>query len=447
MRLGPLSRGSTFPVIGSSVRSWIAGSWLSGIWITGRRLRVHGMILALCLWSVYGWNVAAPGMHDHNGNLKGADFSHFYTLGSIGLTHRSADLYDTDAQAKITARRIPGADGITYIPLYPPQVSIFFAPLAALPYGTALVIWLIFSAVVYSLCCYALWRVCPRLRNERSTVLLLAIAFPGFFYLIVWGQTSALALACFTAAFFFLRDARPFLAGLALGCLIFKPQLGIAAALIFLYTRAWRVIAGGMLSAALQLAVPAIYYGREYGRESLTAWMHTMHGVAYNVALLEPRPSQAHSLRIFWVLLVPGRAAPFALYVVSACIVLALIAAVWSRRPALPLSVRYSSLLVASVLVAPHLIVYDLVILAPVFLLLSDWILDRPEAARSISTSSIATLSISTSRMKVVLYLLFLAPLAGGPIAQWTHLQLSVVLMAVSVYLIWRESRRITNSH
>src|SRR5208282_1217183 len=73
--------------------------------------------------------------------------------------------------------------------------------------------------------------------------------FPCFFHLIVWGQTSAIALACFTAGFFLLRDdlrdQRPFLAGLAFGCLIFKPQLGIAAAFIFLYTRAWRVIAGG----------------------------------------------------------------------------------------------------------------------------------------------------------------------------------------------------------
>jgi hypothetical protein len=430
MHLGSLFRSSSF------------------FWINGQRLRVHGIILALCLWSVYGWNIAAPGMHDRNGNLKGADFSHLYTLGSVGLTHRSADLYDTDAQAKITARRIPAADGITYIPMYPPQVSIFFAPLAAQPYGTALVIWLMFSALVYCLCCYGLWRACPRLQNERSTVLLLAVAFPGFFYLIVWGQTSALALACFTAAFFFLRDARPFLAGVALGCLISKPQLGIAAAFIFVFTGAWRVIAGGMLSAAAQMAVPLIYYGRENGLESLRAWMHAMHAVAYNVSVLEPRPSQSHSLRIFWALLVTGRTAPFVLYLVSAGIVLALIAAVWSRRAALPLSVRYSALLVASVLVAPHLIVYDLVILAPVFLLLSDWILDqRPESADAISVSSLSAAPVSTSWMNLVLYLLFLAPLAGGPIAQWTHLQFSVVLMSVLVYLIWRESRRRTIMH
>jgi Glycosyltransferase family 87 len=406
-------------------------------WINRRRLRAHGTILALCLWSAYGWNVATPGLLDRNGNVKGTDFSHLYTLGSVGLAHRAVDLYDADAQAELTARRIPAAAGIRYIPMYPPQVSIFFAPLAALPYGAALVVWLVLSALVYGLCCYTLWLACPRLRNGRRneswTVLLLAIAFPGFFQLMVWGQTSAIALACFTAAFFFLRDdlrdKRPFLAGLALGCLIFKPQLGIAAAFVFAYTRAWRVIAGGILSAAAQLAVPALYYGAE----ALRAWMRAISSVVYNVPLLEPRPYQTHNLRIFWSMLIPGRTLPFALYVLSAFVILGLTAAVWTRRPAPPLALRYSSLLLASVLVAPHLIVYDLVILAPVFLLLSDWVI----AQLVIAPPS----SASVSSMKVVLYFGYLAPLAGGPIARWTHLQISVVLMSVLLWMIWRASR------
>jgi hypothetical protein len=393
------------------------------------------MILALCLWSVYVWNVAAPGLLDRNGNVKGTDFSHLYTLGSVGLAHRTADLYDTDAQAELTARRIPAAAGIRYIPMYPPQVSMFFAPLAALPYGAALVVWLVLSALLYGLCCFALWRACPTLRNERLTVLLLAIAFPGFFHLIVWGQTSAMALACFTAAFFCLRDERPFLAGLALGCLIFKPQLGIAAAFVFAYTRAWRVMAGGILSAAAQLAVPASYYGPECVR----AWMRTLRNVVYNTPVLEPKPYQAHSLRVFWSLIIPGCTVPFAVYVVSSVVILGLTAAVWAHRPTLPLGLRYSSLLVASVLVAPHLIVYDLVILAPIFLLLSDWLID---VSHSSSLSLIAQPPGSASYMGVVLYLAYLSPLAGGPIARWTHVQISVVLMSVLVWMIWREGRR-----
>jgi len=395
-------------------------------WINGRQLRTHGAILALCLWSVYVWNVATPGLLDRSGNLKGTDFSQFYTLGSVGLAHRAADLFNEEAQAEITARRVPGAAGIRYIPLYPPQVSIFFAPLAVLPYGVALVLWLALSALLYGLCCYVLWRACPRLRNERWTVLLLAIAFPGFFHLIVWGQTSALALACFTAGFFLFRDDRPFLAGLALGCLIFKPQLGIAAAFVFAYMRAWRVVAGGILSAAAQLGVPALYYGAE----SVRAWVRIMSSAVYNV--VEFRPYQAHSLRMFWTMLIPGRTLPFALYILSAVVILGLTAAVWSHRPTLPLALRYSSLLVASVLVAPHLIVYDLVILAPVFLLLSDWV---------VAHSLIAQRPDSMPYMKVVLYLAYLSPLAGGPIARWTHLQISVVLMSVLVWMIWRAGR------
>ncbi|MGA7559804.1 MAG: glycosyltransferase family 87 protein [Terriglobales bacterium] len=403
-------------------------SFSSTLWLNGKRLRAHAAILALCLWSVYGWNVATPGLLDRNGNLKGTDFSQFYTLGSVGLAHRAADLYNEETQAELIARRIPGAAGIRYIPLYPPQVSIFFAPLAVLPYSAALVIWLVSSALLYGLCCYWLWRACPQLRKEGWTVLLLAIAFPGFFHLIAWGQTSAVALACFTAGFFLFQDDQPFLAGLALGCLIFKPQLGIAAAFLFVYTRAWRVIAGGILSATAQLAVPALYYGVD----SVRAWVRIMSTVVYRV--VEFRPYQTHSLRIFWTILIPGHTLPFALYVVSALVILGLTAAVWAHRPTLPLALRYSSLLVASVLVAPHLIVYDLLILAPVFLLLWDW-------AVAHSSSFIAQPPGSARYMEVVLYLGYLSPLAGGPIARWTHLQISVVLMSVLVWMIWRAGR------
>jgi hypothetical protein len=390
--------------------------------INGRRLRSHGAILALCLWAVYAWNVATPGLRDRNGNLKGTDFSHLYTLGSVGLAHRVADLYNMDTQAELTAHRIPAAAGIRYIPLYPPQISVFFAPLAILPYATALVIWLAISSLAYGLCCYAVWLACPRLRNEGRTVLLLAIAFPGFFHLIVWGQTSAIALTCFTVGFFLLRDERPFLAGLALGCLIFKPQLGIAAAFVFAYMRAWRVIAGGVLSAAAQLAVPALYYGAE----SLRAWMRALSSVVYNVTLAEPRPYQTLSLRTFWTMLIPGRALPFAVYVLSVLAILGLVAAIWSHPPRLPFALRYSSLLVASVLVAPHLLVYDVAILAPVFLLLSDWIIAQPPG--------------SNFSMKIVLYSGYLAPLLGS-LTRWIHLQVSVVLMSVLVYIVYRAGR------
>ncbi len=148
-------------------------------WITAKRLRVHGLLLALCLWSVYTWNVATPGLFDRAGNLKGTDFLHFYTLGSLALAHRGADLYNLEAQSQLAAQRVPAAAGIRYLPVYPPQVSILFAPFARLSYPCALILWLTLSALIYGVCVYALWRICPNLRNYPLTVLILALAFPG----------------------------------------------------------------------------------------------------------------------------------------------------------------------------------------------------------------------------------------------------------------------------
>ena len=46
------------------------------------------MSLALCLWSVYLWNIAAPGVRDRAGKLKGTDFSALprYRLGPFWFT-------------------------------------------------------------------------------------------------------------------------------------------------------------------------------------------------------------------------------------------------------------------------------------------------------------------------------------------------------------------------
>src|ERR1700732_2406985 len=125
--------------------------------LNARRLRAHGSILALCLWSVYLWNMTTPGLLDRAGNLKGTDFLHFYTLGSLALAHRGADLYSMRVQAALAAQRVPAAAGIVYLPLYPPQVSLFFAPFARMSYPSALALWLSLSSLTYLLCCYAIF--------------------------------------------------------------------------------------------------------------------------------------------------------------------------------------------------------------------------------------------------------------------------------------------------
>jgi hypothetical protein len=74
----------------------------------------------------------------------------------------------------------------------------------------------------------------------------------------------------------------------------------------------------------------------------------------------------------------------------------------------------------AAVLVNPHLYIYDLLALGPAFLLLTDWSLQNLS-------------NPAKPALDVLLYLAFLLPLFG-PLALWTHLQISVVVFAA---LLW----------
>ena len=385
-------------------------------WLTSKRLRAHALLLALAIWGLYIWTIATPTLRDRNGNLKGTDFLHFYTLGSLALSHRGGDLYDIDAQAALATKRVLDARGIRYLPLYPPQVSLVFAPLANLSYGWALTLWWLFTALIYGACCYGIWQLCPNLHDFGRTVALVVIAFPAFFHLIAWGQTSALALACFTAGFFLLRNRQELAAGLALGCLVFKPQLGLAVGVVFVFSGRWRVLAGAALSAAAQIAVGVAYYGVDPFR----SWLRTLWHVPVLLSSFEPRPYQTYCLRTFWSMLVPWSGASVGLYVISAIVVLGWTIAIWRRQ--LSLSLKYSALLLATVLVSPHLTVYDLVILAPAILLLTDWLISYPSAPQGAGT---------------LIYLVCALPLLG-PSTRWTHVQLSVIAMAALLCVLWQ---------
>lgn len=399
----------------------MSGSRNVDSWLTARRLCAHAALLGVALWSIYIWTLATPGLRDRNGNLKGTDFLHFYTLGALADTHRGADLYRISAQTALASQRVPQATGIRYLPLYPPQVSLFFGPLARLSYGEALAVWWIITAGVYFWCCRLIWQSCGNLRKHRATTIVAALAFPAFFNLIAWGQTSALALACFTVLFFALKNRHEFLAGLVVGCLIFKPQLGLAAALVFLTTGAWKVVLGAILSALSQLGLGILYYGAE----PLRQWLRILWNAPALSRWLEPRPYQTHSLRTFWSMIVPWSSISVALYIITGILVLAATISLWRRGSEVSLSVKYSALLFASVLVAPHLTVYDLVILAPAFLLSADWLVQEQSANSGIGT---------------LLYLAYVLPLLA-PLTRWTHVQLSVIAMAGLVYLLWRVSQ------
>jgi hypothetical protein len=174
---------------------------------------------------------------------------------------------------------------------------------------------------------------------------------------------------------------------------------------------------GALLAAIAQLSAGWLYYGTPVLRDY---FYHLVH-VRSLFSQLEPRPYQMHSLRSFWAMLIPWPHFGFALYIITAIAALGIALYCWRART--PLNLRFAALLVATVLVSPHLTVYDLVILAPAYLLLADWtVADESAAPRSFG---------------MLLYLGYALPLLG-PLSIWTHLQLSVPAMATILWIIFR---------
>lgn len=396
-------------------------SWLTSAaaLITPRRIRAHALILALSLWAVCAGDYAKPGLFDRAGNVKFQDFLPLYVSARMIEQHRATDMYDPAAVANDVQKIVHRPD-IRVPHLYGPQVSLLFARLARYSFLWAAIVWVALSLLIYFACIPVLWRHCSGLEPYRALVVLGAIAYPPLFHFFVHGQLSALILLCFTAAFLAMRADRHFMAGVALGFLVFKPQFLVAIPLILFLARAWNILAALIVSSTAQLALARLYFGAAV----MQGYVETLRNAPrwIGTAELSLAPIQMHSLRSFWTLLFPSPLAATVLYLLSSIAIIALAAAIW--KSAAPLALRFSALLLAAVLANPHLFIYDLLALAPMFLLLADWIIENAQHPE-------------VPTLRLLLYLAFLLPLFG-PLARWTHVQLSVVVFATLLWTLHR---------
>ena len=155
----------------------------------------------------------------------------------------------------------------------------------------------------------------------------------------------------------------------------------------------------------------------------MAAYLIWLQGVGEVNSLLAIKLYQMHSLYALFKLAIPSLWVATILYLVSAAICIWAAYVVW--RSHAPLALRHAFLLLATVLASPHLYVYDLVILAPMFLFITDY--------------TIADTASSLSKpIERTLYFAYSLPLAGV-VAQVTHVQLSVIAMAVLAFLLFRD--------
>ena len=391
-------------------------------WLTPRRLRAQATVLALCLWGICAVDFSTPGIFDRVGTIKFQDFIQFPIAARLIAQGRATELYNDQVLAD-GIRAIVGRDTPVRLQyLYGPQVALPFVPLVRLSFLTQAGIWVAVSLLMYFCSIYLLWNTCSGLSPHPAPVWICALAYPPLFHFFVRGQVSAVVLLCFAAGCLAFLARRDWLAGIALGFLVFKPQFLVAIPLVLLLAQAWKVFAGLVFSAAAQLAFTVLYFGPAVMRPYIDMLLHS--AGRPSTAELTFSPIQMHSLRTFWTLLIPWPRGVWLLYALSSIVVIAMTAAVW--KSSAPRALRFSALVLAAVLVNPHIYIYDLLALAPALLLLADWALRHPQHPLA-------------PVLSVLLYLTFTLPMLG-PLSRWTHVQLSVPAFVALLWTLWRLS-------
>jgi hypothetical protein len=384
--------------------------------MTPRRIRVYPWLMAITMWSVLLIDFSGPGVRDRLGKVKGTDFLHFYVGGALVREGRTDLLYDFLPQYQRTQSLAAGSDDIIYVPVESPQVALAFSPLAAYPYNVALGIWITLSTLLYALACWMTWRRCDALRGYGVETLGCCAAFPGLYATVLHGQTSCASALIVVVALLALQRDRRLAAGLALGCLAFKPHWVLAAGAVFVFAREWRLVAGIGLSAVCQFGIAWLVVGSD----AMNAYWLSLQSLQRIGDLLEPRAGT--TLRGLFATFVPSPQVALVLYTIAAVITIFVAVRIWRRD--MEFELRSSAMVLAMLLISPHAFEYDLILLVPVYFMLANWI--------AVSPSAPYTRPIST-----VLVALFFAPLLMVLPAA-IRLQFSVTAMALILVFIYR---------
>lgn len=325
-----------------------------------RRVTVYALaafaiqILALGIW-IFRFYI----LEDHSSPMVGIDFAIFWSAARVAMAHGGAYVFSPQWMQPVELAL--GLDNYSPWP-YPPTFLLAVLPFGRLPFGIALSIYSILGLLAYGA---VLARLC---RGIDRAYLPLVLAFPGVAIAIGLGQNSLFTVAAAGAALAMI-EVETALAGACIAILAIKPQFGVLFPLALICGRQWKTFGVSALCTLAIVGASLVAFG-------VDAWL----------AFAEFLP-QFSTLAVEQggIMMWPGMPTAFALGrsaglsvnasyllhgVVAAPAVLAM-AYLWMRRARFEL--RAASLIIATLLVQPYIMFYDLVwLILPLVFLVRD---------------------------------------------------------------------------
>ncbi len=252
----------------------------------------------------------------------------------------------------ITKEQLTGVaafDG-QYTWAYPPTYFLLIAPLALFSYATAALIWMFGTLVLY---CLGIHAILP-----RWSAVLAAAASPFALWSFLSGQNGFFT-AALIAGVLALLDRRPVIAGILLGLLTLKPQLGLAFPVILILTGRWRVFTAATVTALLLALFSYLLFGAETWSAFFSALPQQAAAVLDRGEVVFRKQQSVHALVR---LLGGGESLAWTMHIGVALAALGFTAWLWMQR--VDDRLKAAALAMTALLSTPYLFIYDLPILS-----------------------------------------------------------------------------------
>ena len=305
--------------------------------------------LSFCLyWIMYWPNSDLVGPHQ---NYVFEDFMKIWIGGRLALDGRVDEIYDLLAFYKVVNTWFPAHNIIANMS-YPPTMLVLIAPLSIFPFWLSAPIWVLGGLIAY-------WFAVVQRRTDPFDVKLFAMLAlcPAMVVNIGLGQNGGYTALLFLIGFMSVRD-RPIVAGICFGLLTVKPQLGLLIPFALILMGAWRTIFTAAVVALGLAVVSWLAYGStpwaDFSTYTVGMQAYYLANPGGGVAWLGSAP-----YIYAWFLGLPSQWC----YVFQAMVALPVAgAALWYFAGAADYRLRVSILAVASVIITPYSMAYDLAI-------------------------------------------------------------------------------------
>lgn len=344
-----------------------------------------------------------PSMIDSAGKPLGYDFITFWSAGVLTLGGNPVGAFDFKAIAAAQQLAVPGLEKL-FLWHYPPTFQLATVPLAMLPYLVSYFVFVGGSLVLF------VAGLRPLVPHRDGWIVLLAL--PGTFICVMHGQNSLISAALLGTAIMTL-DRRPVIAGICIGLLAYKPQLGVLFPLVLALTGRWRVMAVAAVTMALFVGLSVLAFGVDLWGVFFRNLSVARHVTEAGLLPWGKLPSAFVFLRMLGV----PQGEAYAGQIMIAMSAVAVVAFVWWRCGATLLA--GAVLVTGTMLLTPYTFDYEMAILA-------------------VPLAVIARLLVrhgASDGAKMLLLLLAVSPLAMGTPVDKIGIQVGfIVLLALFVW-------------